>query len=52
MCHRVRDGWEPAQRAMGSFVVVAASPVLGHAPYLVEAGEDIAVEHLGTVGFV
>jgi len=37
---------------MGTFVVVAVSPVFGHAPHLVEAGEDVAVEHFGAVGFV
>lgn len=45
-------GWESAQCAMGSLLVVAVPPVLGHAPHLVEAGEDVAVEHLGAVGLV
>ena len=52
MCHRVRDRWEPTQCTMGTFMVVAVSPVFGHAPHLVETGEDVAVEHLGAVGLV
>ena len=52
MCHRVRDRRKTAECTVGSFVVVAVSPVFGHAPNLAEAGEDVAVEHLGAVGFV
>jgi len=33
-------------------MVVTVPPVFGHAPHFVEAGEDVAVEHLGAVGFV
>ena len=35
---------------MGSFVVVAVHPVLGHAPYFIERIKDVAVKHLGAVG--
>lgn len=33
-------------------MVVAVPPVFGHAPHLVEVGEDVAVEYLGAVGLV
>ncbi len=35
---------------MRSLMVVAMTPVLGHAPDLVQAGEDIAVQNLGAKG--
>ena len=35
---------------MGSLVVVAVAPVLGHAPGLVQAGADVAIQDFGTKG--
>jgi hypothetical protein len=35
---------------MRTVMVVAMLPVSGHAADLVEAGEDVAVEHLGSQG--
>ena len=33
-------------------MVVAVSPVLGHAAHFVERGEDITIQHLGSEGAV
>lgn len=35
---------------MGSLVVVAVAPVLGHAAHLVQAGEDVTIQDLGAEG--
>lgn len=35
---------------MGSVMVVAVQPVSGHVPDLLQAVEDVAVQHLGAVG--
>src|SRR5882762_3848917 len=37
---------------MRSVVVVASTPVLGHAPNLIERSEDVAVQHFGAEGAV
>jgi hypothetical protein len=37
---------------MGPLMVVAVAPVLGHAAHLVQAGEDVAVQHLGAEGAI
>lgn len=34
---------------MEALVVVAVAPVLGHAPDLVQTGEDVAVQDLGAI---
>jgi hypothetical protein len=35
-CHSELDRWNFPERLMGSFVVIALSPFLGHAPDLIE----------------
>jgi len=37
---------------MGSMVVVSVQPVGRHFTHLLQAVEDVAIEHLGTVGLV
>lgn len=52
MFHTVLDRRDTVQRLMGPVVVISVQPVLGHLPYLVQSLEDIAVQHLGSVGLV
>ncbi len=37
---------------MGSMVVVAVQPVGRHVTHFLQAVEDVAVEHLGSIGLV
>jgi hypothetical protein len=47
VCHGVPGGWNTAESAMWTLMVVAMSPVLQHLTHFAHAVEDVSVEHLG-----
>ena len=51
-CHSELDRWNSPERFIGSLVVIALSPFLGHAPDLIERLEDIAIQYLSAISAI